>query len=280
MNLKLFSVFFFSICFSVFSQNKKVEKQTAAIVDEGKKLYRSEMASWYGTDIFIEKYADKRKDIGGYFSYVEGDVSKCVFYAKGENPKVIGTVTFDFSYNIENAQVDAQERPLTDAESQLQIIRTKTLKEVNSDTLFVRYQKSDLNLIPMIDNGEKKVYIITGPKENGVMIFGNDYLVTFDEDNNVKSKKRLHKNIMPVEFGGKDSFSGMHSHLSTTGEFITPTDICTLMLYEKFAKWESYYVISKEYVSIWNCKTDSLFVMTTKAWKKMNKNIEKNSEKD
>ena len=43
----------------------KIEKETAAIVEEGKMLYKSEMTSWYGSDIFKEKYSEKEK-IGGY----------------------------------------------------------------------------------------------------------------------------------------------------------------------------------------------------------------------
>jgi hypothetical protein len=37
----------------------------------------------------------------------------------------------------------------------------------------------------------------------------------------------------------------MHSHLPETGDFITPTDICTLMPYEKFANWKTHNVVSK-----------------------------------
>ena len=36
----------------------KIDKQTAAIIEEGKMLYQSEIASWYGSDIFMEKYSD------------------------------------------------------------------------------------------------------------------------------------------------------------------------------------------------------------------------------
>lgn len=49
-----------------FGQNK-VEKEASAIVYEGKMLYYSEMASWYGTDIFLEKCSSQRVNAGGYF---------------------------------------------------------------------------------------------------------------------------------------------------------------------------------------------------------------------
>ena len=53
----------------------------------------------------------------------------------------------------------------------------------------------------------------------------------------------------------------MHTHLPETGDFITAADICTLMLYEKFAKWKSHNVVSKNYLNIWNCETDQLTVL-------------------
>lgn len=62
---------------NVYSQQTKEEQ---SVVDEGKKLYKSEMASWYGTDVFLAKFPDKRESIGGYFSYADGEVEKCLFF--------------------------------------------------------------------------------------------------------------------------------------------------------------------------------------------------------
>ncbi len=90
------------IAVSVFGKKNPTE-EAQPIVAEGKLLYRSEMASWYGTDLFLEKYKD-RENIGGYFSYIENDTAKCVFFSKGENPKVIGTISFDSTYNVKTAR--------------------------------------------------------------------------------------------------------------------------------------------------------------------------------
>jgi uncharacterized protein YmfQ (DUF2313 family) len=83
----------------------------------------------------------------------------------------------------------------------------------------------------------------------------------------------LHKNIIPIEYGDDESgakqLGSMHSHLKSTGPFITPTDICTLMLYTPSAGWEWHYVMSKKYISIWNCKENSLLILTQKAWKQI-----------
>jgi hypothetical protein len=270
------------ITVSVFGQTNPTE-EAQPIVAEGKLLYKSEMASWYGTDLFLENYKN-RDNIGGYFSYTENDISKCVFFSKSDNPKVIGTISFDSTYDVMTAKTDLSERDFTSYENDLFVIRKIALSEANSDTLFKTYNNTNLNFIPVIDGNEKKVYVLTGPQQNGVVIFGNDYLLTFDKNNKLTLKKQLHKNILAINYGGKEEEGkqiegAIHSHLPDTGDFITATDICTLMLYEKFAKWKTHMVVSKKYVNIWNCETDRLSVITMDADDKINNDQEKRNKK-
>ena len=91
---------------STFAQ-KNLNKEADKIVAEGKILYKSEMASWYGTDIFIANYP-QRENISGYFSYIDEGVPKCIFFS-GEN-KVIGTVAFPTNYEPKDAKLDLKER--------------------------------------------------------------------------------------------------------------------------------------------------------------------------
>lgn len=245
----------------------KLDKETAAILDEGKMLYKSEMASWYGSDIFNEKYTGTEK-IGGYLSYTENEISTCIFFSKDETPKVIGTMSFDTTFKVENAKTDLAERQLTANELALYKIRTEALRIINSDTLYKIYKNTNLNLIPIIRNKEKKVFVLTGPKSNGVMLFGNDYLLTFDKNDKLVKQKQLHKSLIPIEFGKVDEIeASIHSHI--LDDLITSTDICTLMLYGRFAKIKTHYVMSKKYVSIWDCKNETLAVMKTKEFEKL-----------
>jgi len=262
---------------------KNVNQEAAAIVAEGKLLFQSEMASWYGTDLFLEKYKE-RENIGGYFSYQDNDVSKCVFFSKETTPQVIGTMSFDSSYDVKKATTDLTIRAFTPTETDLYTIRKLALNEIQSDTLFKRYNNTNLNLIPLIKGKEKKVYVLTGPTKNGVVIFGNDYLLTFNSNNKLTSKKQLHKNIIPIEYGGKmeegkEIESTLHSHLPETGDFITATDVCTLMLYGKFTKWKSHHVVSQKYLNIWNCETNELNVIPMKTIEKINKDQKKRDKK-
>ncbi|MBA4198346.1 MAG: hypothetical protein C0459_12410 [Chitinophaga sp.] len=268
-------VFIFFIFLSSLKANSQedLRKISDSIYAEGLRLYKSEMASWYGTDIFLAKYSN-RQNVGGYFSYSDGNFAKCIFFSKETYPKVIGTISFDSSYKIANAFLDLNERAFSTYEKDLYSIRSATLKIISRDTLLKQYENTSLNIIPLIVNDERKVYILTGTNENGVVIFGNDYLLSFDQSNNFIAKKRLHANIISIHVGnvkGDSTVGTMHSHLPQTGDFITATDICTLMLYEKFTAWNQHYVISKKYISIWDCKKNILAIITREAWDKINK---------
>lgn len=264
---------------NVIAQEDNPTALAKPIVEEGKRLYRSEMASWYGTDLFVERYKDMA-NVGGYFSYSDNGTEKCIFFSKADNPKVLGTICFDSTYNTRTAKIDLTERDLTSGETDLYAIRKIALASINSDTLFKRYKNTNFNLIPLINGGEKKVYVLTGPQQTGVVIFGNDYLLSFDNNNNLTGKKQLHKNIISVSYGGKEQEGkeiegAAHTHLPETGDFITATDICTLMLYEKFAKWKQHNVVSKNYLNIWNCLTDQLIVVPMSTIDKINKDKQK-----
>lgn len=269
----LTTLILFFVATSTYSQTD-TEKITDSIVREGKRLYRSEMASWYGSDLFMEKFKDQLSDARGYFSYDEGKLTKCIFFNKDESPKVMASFSFDSTFNIETAKAEGKSREFTQREKDIYAIRKLALEIINSDTLFKVYENTSLNLIPLVENGDKKVYVLTGPKSHGVVIIGNDYLLTFDDQNKIKTKRQLHKNIIPISFepqNGQTVVQAIHTHLPETGDFITATDICTLMVYQKFAKWKQHIVIGKEYVSLWSCENSQLAIMSKKVWDNIGK---------
>lgn len=281
MKYKTLFLFFFIASISAQAQDEN-ETPRRLILEEGKRLYRSEMASWYGTDLLMEHTPD-RSHVGGYFSYTDNEIARCIFFSNEDVPKVIGSITFDSTYNTKTAQMDFSERKFTEQESALYVIRNLALEEMGTDTLFKKFKDTSPNLIPLIYGNEKKVYILTGPKNTGVVIFGNDYLLRFDEKNKLIDKKKLHQNIIPIEYKERSDTSDevvtMHSHLEETGEFITATDVCTLMLYEKFTNWSGHNVIGKNYISVWNCDKDTLFFISRKAVKRIVKDQEKREKK-
>ncbi|WP_426276029.1 hypothetical protein ACN9MN_14510 [Chryseobacterium sp. S-02] len=270
----ILAVLFILIVVSFNAQNLgKISKE---INEEGIALYRSEMASWYGTDLFVANYK-KKENIGGYFSYVD-DVPKCIFFSKDQ--KVIGTISFPTNYDPKNANLDLKEREFTPIETEYFTIRQNALKRIQNDTIFKVYKNTNLNIVPLIKNKVKKVYVLTGPSVNNVVVFGNDYLITFDNKDQVKNVEKLHNSLIVQNINDEKigkTISGAHTHILENWLTITPTDICTLMLYQKFTDWESYFTTSKKYTSIWNAN-NNLVIMKAEDFKKMNENVKKDKE--
>jgi hypothetical protein len=259
-----------------FGQKPDLDKIADSITNEGNILFRSEWASWYGTDIFMDKCKNKQDRIGGYISYDTGKGLNNVFFSKGPDPVVLATTSFGYDFNPANYKLDTIDRKFTVVENELHEMRVAAIKQIGSDTLFHAYKNTELNPVPIIINDTKRVYVLTGTNLAGVVIFGNDYLIEFNDDYTINTVKRLHKNIIPAPFGksatGNDQIQvgSMHTHLPETGDFITITDVCTLKLYEKFTTWNQYIVTSQHYASIWDCKNNKLNILTIEEWKKSN----------
>ncbi|PJJ79934.1 hypothetical protein [Mucilaginibacter auburnensis] len=263
------------------AQEIDLDKVADSIRAEAEVLYRSEFASWHGTDIFKEKCGSKLKQAGGYLSYDNGTNLINVFYSAQANTTVLATISFNYDFNPGNYKLDTTERVMNSNESALYKIRAAAIADMRKDTLYKLYNNTSLNPIPLVNKGKKMVYILTGPSVNGVVIFGNDYLLNFDDNNNITSKKTLHKNIIPIYTNTPDSkttVAQMHTHLPETGDFITATDICTLRLYKPLSGWKQHYVTSKKYTSIWDGDKNDLLIMTNEALKRISEDHKERSK--
>lgn len=253
------------ICCSALCADAQHDPKVDAVLKEGKLLYRSEMASWYGSDIVVEKFLSIRNQSDGYFSYDNNNKTTCIYFSSGKKPKVLISISFDSTFNKSSAFIDTVQRELSIKEKELYALRNKALEIANKDTLFKVYENTSLNMIPLEEPNNKRVYFLTGPSVSGVVIFGNDYLLRFDQNNRLLKKKALHKNILPFYYKD-DDVASIHSHTAETGAYITATDICTLLLYERFTSWQQHVVVSDNIVSIWDCATEELTVMPRADW--------------
>ena len=259
------------LCSSLTAQ-EDLMKLAKEIENEGKYLYGLERAAWLGTDILMQEYKQLTENIGGYVSYEKNGIFYCVFTEKSNKPKVLLSFGFDESFDVEKVKIDDKARKATKLELDLLALRQLATIEMETDTLFQHYSNTAPNIIPLVYNGQRKVIILTGPKVHGVVVIGNDYELLFDEKNQLLSKKAIHQNIIPIEFDPngveKEEFS-VHSHLESTGAFITPTDICTLMLYCGNTTWEQHVVVSDTHISFWNCEEQELLILTKEAFDKI-----------
>jgi len=256
----------------LFAQRERLDQITDSITNEGKTLYRSEWASWYGTDVFVDKCKSIANQAGGYFSYETPDSLINLFFTKGDMPSVLARIYFGKELNSRNYRLDTMRHQLSTTERGYYDTRAAVSTRIRTDTIFKYFKNTNLNIVPLIEKDIRRAYVLTGTSASGVVIFGNDYLINFDKNNDITSVKKLHKNMMPAypkADTSKIQVGGMHTHLPESGEFMTATDICTVMLNEKFTDWKTYYTISKNYISIWDCKKNELVILTMDAWKRI-----------
>lgn len=261
--------------FATWGQNKAYE-ELAPIIEKGRLMYRQEKAAWLASDLMGAYYPDISK-IGGYITYSLGDSTSCVFYSQGEKPRVLASVDFDSSLRLTHSNYINLEREFSDYEKQLYRLRQKTINLLQSDTLIRVFQGSSLNLLPLIHKGQYQVYILSAPLEEGMMILGNDYLFEFNENLELQFRRRLHHKPHFLKFkhitDEGDTLKVVntsHSHNEETGAHLTPTDICTLLLYGPLSDWETHEVISREYYTVWDIQAGKLsLILTRESWNKI-----------
>lgn len=270
---KLFTIILFILTQNAIAQQNVLKHIADSINAEGEMLYRSEWASGHSTEIFTSGFGAKKMLSGGYFSYETPKGMATIFFSKNEDPVVLATVKFDHGLDSSKYSIDTTTRKFNEVEKDFCAIRSKAAQVVLNDTLFKFYQNTSLNLVPIIKNGAKRVYVITAQTVPDEVLLGNDYLINFDKDNNIIKKTKLHNNLIPLATGGKDPIkASSHQHLGETSPFITATDICAFKLWKSKTTWVISFVVSAGYVSAWYFDDGSLEIFTQDEWQKKMKN--------
>lgn len=255
------------------SQNKETEK----IVNEGKLLFRLEKGSWYGTDDMLARFKTKKDSVGGYLSYETAENKiNTIFFSRFDADKILIRYVFDSLPIPEPIGLDTLNHKATDLEKSLITIRQDAKDKVysNEDKFFSFYENTSLNFIPVITDIEKNVFVLTGPQVSGIVLIGNDYKLSYNKNNEFTKKEKIHNTILqfPYTSENKDNptVTTYHSHVLT--EYISSTDICSLLLYKDYVEWNQHIVISEKEVSIFDLDKESLFTMKKNAWEKIYNN--------
>jgi len=267
---KIFTLSFLLISLFAFSKKPNGDKELAL----GKQMYKLEKASWYSTDHFLATYPDKIDSIGGYLSYLgENDYVYSIFFSRNDNYSILARYKFENTPNSVPVSVDTENTIAFENERNLIAIRQDAYKKLveSSDNFFQYYENTSYNFIPIISKSERAVYILTAPRENGYVLIGNDYKLSYNKKNEMVKKKKLHNSLITLPYSDSESeiTTTMHSHVIS--DIIDPTDICTLLLYKEFVDWNQHIVISKDYVSIFEMDKETLLILTRKVWDKMYK---------
>lgn len=235
--LALLSVFF---CFNfIFCQEKtysdqEIKQKLDSIKSEADLLFSLENAAWHSTDLLKENSQAQDK-ASNYLTYKKNDSVKAVFLNKAKN-KIVAEYVFK-NDNKEPVKSLFSERNLYDFETDLNKIRTKIIEQLSDPKYQIgTYEGFNLNIIIIPDNlGKYKTYLISGTSSNGIIPFGNDYLIVSDKTGLILEHKKFHSRLIPTQNppNGGTITMATHSHLRTN-PFMSATDICTFRLYAPF----------------------------------------------
>jgi len=248
-----------------------IDSISTTIMDEGKLLCRLEKASWYATDYFLEKLESKKDSLGGYLSYQNNDRIVSIFFSRYDSSHILARFTFGLLPRKEPLSVDILNNAPTPEEIGLITIRQDAFRRIYSDTtgFFRHYDNTSFNLIPINNHIGKKVFVLTGPGEAGNVLIGNDYLFTYKANNEFAKKEKLHNSLITFPYKGKENKVTATTHSHILSEYITSTDVCTLLLYKDFLEWNQHIVFSQNYVSILDLGKETLIILTKEAFNKI-----------
>ncbi len=269
--LILFFVLFSQIAFSAEVINK--DSIANLILKEGKLLYHLEKASWNGSDLFLNIYTEKIDSIGGYVSYFT-DNNKIInlFYSKYDTSQILIRMYFDSIPKDVPFKTESVTSKATKFENDLITMRMKVFRQIYEarDTSFKHYENANFNIIPVIRNNKKEVFVLTAPIGDSTILIGNDYLINFSQNNEILKKESLHNSMISLPIKGTNKIeSTLHSHILS--DFINSTDICTLLLNKEFVQWKSHIVMSKDYFSVFNLKDETLSIFTKEEFNALKK---------
>lgn len=204
-----------------------------SILAEGLRLYGYEKVAWMTSDS-ANTHCKNLDDMGGYVVYEEGDVFTSIYTdKKEENVVFCGKGKLDaFKREL---QWSNEVRPLSNVEKEALNAKIKCIQKLSEsygDSIYnMPSAKGNLNIDIIKRTEGYRLYILQGTILHGIIPYGNDYIVDYDNDFNITSFKRCHKGFLalPVE-SGKKVESSMHSH-TPDNPYMSVTDVCTSLLY-------------------------------------------------
>ncbi len=301
--LKRFSPFLFLLLFAFNSFAQKKPSGDDLII-KGTALYTLQLASWTATDNFYDYEYDRVVHPAGSITYKDKDSIRTVFYVQNDTSikaltkedsieqskkkKELLSAAYMMSFKLSNVSKDAirvqdSMRTLTDYEKKLIALRNKIYDDIDKDTSFY-HEYADTKLSAIIyDTGKDfEVYILSTTAKTDFVPMGNDYYLRFKRDGTQISREKIHPNLImvPTKYvPRRDRLnevikSSYHYHTGGMTDLITATDVCNLLLYKKFIKWEKHEVIGRNLVSMYSMKDRRLYFMTKEEYHKQAKKSE------
>jgi len=236
-----------------------------SVFKEGMLIYKNAKASWVGNEILIKllELNKETANLGGYLSYPKDDNTHFIFYNKEQ--EVVAETHFDSTFKANKDNISFKKRKFNNIEARYYNIKQSLAKYQQHDTIIKYYENTGMNVVPIEFMGKTKCYILSAPQFLGQVIYGNDYVVEFTDDLEVKSVKDIHQSIIPIAYA-KDSLNNKsyHTHTEEVGFLPTPSDIAITFLYGELAQWTEHFIYSTELTTRLIISTKKMEISKTK----------------
>jgi len=247
---------------------ENIDAALDSILQEGYTLYLYEKIAWVSTDEFIERIENKSGVRQVVFPSSENELS-ALFFRESDS-----TAVFSFKMDLEAraATMEAEPRPLTDLEKGAIQLKTILREKIEDSDIPISNNPDaagDLNLEILPLDGLIRLYLLQGTTLNGLIPFGNDITVDFDEDLNLITWRREHNTFIPAQLNPDEEIGVFfHTHVPDK-PFISPTDICTFLLYgHDLYGMNTFSVLSTAFdrVFTFNAEEFTISVKTLEEW--------------
>ncbi|MGD1845341.1 MAG: hypothetical protein ACFB10_08110 [Salibacteraceae bacterium] len=254
------------------AQEAPSQEALNALLNDGIELYQLELASTYASSFLDGQLSTE--DLAGFFSYKNADTIRTLFYEKN------GKVRYEFAFGLpvkpSFAYLRGDVRKMDSRENLLLKLRKTILKKVKKEEdYFGSPQLSGFNLNFLERAPGWVAYLTPFEGEKGKVPLGSDFILRFSEKGKLLSYEKLHQNLITIQAGNaaesdpNTNYASMHLHSQASSAFITPTDICQLLLYKDQVTWVEHYVVSQNFVCLFRLDTLELILMTPEEFQQL-----------
>jgi hypothetical protein len=254
-----------------YAQNN-LQSTSQSILHEGLELYQLEQAAWLSTDLLEARHYPTQQ-INEYFSYASGDSIRTLFIGGRQSaPQVLTEFRSPRTHIRPATTRQLSGRELLAPEQALLAIRRRSLADLQHVAGAELPAHTAFNVVLLPKGPQVWVYVFTGATpgttQRGVTLLGNDYLLHYKANGQLLTSKKLHPNLIPISRPQTKQpiQASLHLHKEGKMPFITPTDVCTLLLYQKQLPGRTHLVFSKKYVSIFSPADAKLTILTRQAF--------------
>ena len=238
-----------------------------SICVEGYNLYIAERVNWVSTDSLFAHYSID--DIGGSAIWQPTNNIWRVLFLDKEQKNII----LDLRYDVKSEEqvISYDKRPITEMEQSVIDKKNKMLEsalDLYGDSLRYDpdYGRPNFDFV-RIDENTTRMYMLQGVERSGIIPFGNDFSVDFDNDGNPTAFRRYHHSLIATPNDGE---MAMHSHLKDN-PYITPTDVCNFQLYHGRMKQLNIFSTALDGFIFYNVKSNFAMFVTREVVDKINK---------